>query len=319
MKYSFLLFFGLMLTQTGFAQSVKMEPVSVSDSLYLNIIIPEEDTVVYSFSRYRVAANTHPLAKAYINGNEVQVYPNGAFVDMINHVEDTTEIEFMVSLNTQNITRKLLLVRPPINEDLIPSKLLTNKMVLPSDDIWLKTGELLEVQFRGKPGQTAVFNIDGFKRNIPMKELPPEYAGGRSGVYKGEYRIMPGDHVAEKNITFKVKKNFLSYSKMKGDFKISLNGLPRTGEVNSDNAYLNVGMGTDRLGGAKFGFLEEGVRLKITGRKNDNYRVQLTSSLDAWIPVNFVDLLPVETPSSDPLTGNIRVTGNDKEDVITLS
>ncbi|MEX0721684.1 MAG: N-acetylmuramoyl-L-alanine amidase [Balneolaceae bacterium] len=315
MKYFSLLFFWMILLQPGMAQNII--PL---DSLYLNVVIPEEDTVQYGYQQYRVAANTHPQAKAYINGEEVQVYPSGAFVGMVNHAEDTTVIELTVSMNLQNITREMLLVKPEeANTSPPKGKTITNKMHLPTDDVWLQTGEILEVQFLGSPGQEAVFNIDDFKRNIPMREVSPEFTGGVEGVYRGKYEVMPGDRVENQHVTFKMKKNFFSYNKRKSDFTVSFNDLPRIGEVRSDEAFLNIGMGTDRLGGAKFGFLEEGVRLRITGLKNQNYRVNLSNSLDAWIPEGFIELLPEEIASVESLTGSMRVSAGAKEDIISLN
>ncbi|MFV1883713.1 MAG: hypothetical protein ACMZ7B_04445, partial [Balneola sp.] len=85
MKTFGVLFLSLFFINT---EAIAQQDSLKTDSLYLNIVIPEEDTVMYSFSRYRVAANTHPEARAFINGNEVKVYSSGAFVDIIDHEAD---------------------------------------------------------------------------------------------------------------------------------------------------------------------------------------------------------------------------------------
>lgn len=292
---------------------------SVSDSLYLNIVIPETDTVVYLYSRYRVAANTNPAAKAYINGKPVKVYESGAFIDMIQHRSDTTNIEFKVELNGEEMSRNMLLIRPeppkPIDTD---GKVISSRLMKPSSELWLMSGEVLEVQFLGTPGQEVVFNIDYFKNDIPMKEVPEEIAGVK-GLYRGGYIVKPGDVVKDKHITFKMKKGLLGYHKKKSEYTVSFNGLPRVAEVVDENAYLNVGMGQDRLGGARYGELEEGVKLNIIGRKDDNYKVKLSESLSAWIPVRFVKLKNEYASPSESLTGNIRISGKEKSDLITLT
>lgn len=316
MKYYLLAFFCLCSIQAVKAQNFP----SVQDSLFLNIIIPEEDTVIYDYSRYRVAANTHPQAEAYINGVEAEVYPSGAFVGMISHRKDTTYIEFTVNMHGDTIQKRMVLIKSSAEDmSYLHGETITNRMVRPVDDLWLKTGEILNVQFLGSPGERVVFNIDDFKRNIPMYEVPVEHADGKKGVYRGSYRVKAGDHVSKKHITFKMKKNIFAWHKRTSDFTVSFNGLPRVGVVKSDDAYLNIGMGTDRLGGAKYGFLEEGIRLNITGKKNENYRVRLSESLDAWIPVSFVELLDKYQEPASSLTGTIRVRGERLEDVITMS
>lgn len=306
--------FTLLLSATGL-QAQQQD----ADSLYLNIVIPEQDTVTYSWSRYRVAANTHPSAKAFINSKEVKVYSTGAFVDLIDHEDDTTRITFRVEMDGESLSKTMMLVRPEAEEITFSGKEITGSMMRPGDDRWLQTGEVLEVQFRGTPGQKAVFNIDGFKRNIPMYEVPVDFTGGREGVYRGKYTVKAGDQITGRNITFKMRKNFFSWVKKTSESTVSFNGLPRTGEVTDKEAYLNIGMGTDRLGGAKYGSIEKGVRLNITGLKNDNYRVQLTKNLNAWIPVRFVELLPVYEESPSSLAGNIRATAANNQDIVTLS
>ncbi len=292
---------------------------ATTESLYLNIVIPETDTVSYGSQRYRIAANTNPAAQAFINGEEVKVYESGAFVDVMEDLEDTTAIEFKVSMNGETITKTRYLIKPeppkPVN---LKGKVISDQKVKPASNRWLSTGEVLEVQFLGTPGEEVVFNIDDFKRNIPMEEVQEEDAGIQ-GIYKGTYEVRSGDVVDKQHITFKMRKNFLSYKKRTSEFTVSFNGLPRVARVTDEHAYLNIGMGDDRLGGAEYGKLEPGVKLNIIGLKLENYKVKLSNSLSAWIPTRFVELLSKYEAPVQSLTGNIRVSGRAKSDLITLS
>ncbi len=288
------------------------------DTLHLSIVIPEQDYVSYSFSRYRVAANTHPEATAYVNGNKVKVYSNGAFVDMIEHTNDTTAIEFRVEWNGEELADTLYLVKPaPVTAN-IDDNMISDLMVLPTEDLWLSAGDRLDVQFYGRSGEEAVFNIDGFKRNIPMHEVPEDEAGTK-GVYKGHYVVQPGDDIEDRNITFKMKKGLFGYHKRTSTFTVRFLAKPVTGEVIDENAYLNIGMGTDRLGGAKHGSIAQGVMLNIVGKEKGNYKVRLSESLHGWIPERFVELKSEFTPKPESLTGNIRISGRTDKDLITLS
>ncbi|HBZ37193.1 MAG TPA: hypothetical protein DEO59_01535, partial [Balneola sp.] len=116
---------------------------SESDSLYLNIIIPEQDTVIYPFSRYRVAANTNPNAVAYINGKKVKVYSSGAFITMIDHDADTTDIIFSVEMNGESLSDTMMLVRPAPEEPDLSKNVISDLMVEPRSDTWLEPGEAL--------------------------------------------------------------------------------------------------------------------------------------------------------------------------------
>lgn len=293
---------------------------SASD-LFLNVTIPEEDTTYVSYSSYRVSAGTHPGAKAYINGEEMKVYSNGAFATLLQlSPEDTSYVTFKVTMNGESIDKKMVFIRPKsVFSEPLPKKSITRTMMQPSSDEWLKTGDVLEVKFYGSPNEEVVFNIDDFKRNIPMKELSADLTGGINGVYVGSYEVKPGDFVSEKNITFKMKKGLFGYVKKKSAGKVSFNGLPRVAEVNTKRAFLNVGLGTDRLGGTRYDYQAEGVRLKVVGKKYDNYKVELSSGLSAWLPTYQAKLLQENTPMPESLTGNISITGNDEEDVVAVS
>lgn len=306
----------LLITTAAFSQEIQE---ANEDSLYLNVIIPEQDTVIYSFSRYRVAANTNPNATAYINGRNVKVYSSGAFIDMINHVDDTTDIYFRVEMDGESISDTLHLVRPQPEEPDLGQNIISELMVEPGSDVWLEPGEALNVQFQGKPGEEAYFNINGFSDNIKMKEVPARLVDGKEGVYRGTYYVKEGDQIQDAPITFKIKKGLLGYHKRISTFKVSFLPKPIVGEVITDDAYLNVGLGTDRLGGTKYGTISEGVKLNIVGMQQGMYKVRLSESLDAWIPRRFVELKDEQIEPITSLTGNIRVSGNSKYDLIRVT
>lgn len=290
-----------------------------SDSLFLNIVIPETDTVMYSFSKYRVAANTHSEAKAYINGKEVKVYSSGAFVDLIDHEEDTTVIKFRVEKAGESLSKTMYLIRPVEVDMDLPDNIISDLMVLPTGDVWIEHGEILTVQFQGKPGEEALFSINGVTGNIRMEEVPEDLVDGKKGVYRGTYVVKPNDFAKDKKITFKIKKGLLGYHKRDTQAKVSFLRTPIVGEVTADKAYLNIGLGTDRLGGAKYGYLQKGVKLNIVGKQQNAYKVRLSESLDAWIPIGFVELLDENIKPVSSLTGNIRISGSSDIDLIRVS
>lgn len=84
-----------------------------------------------------------------------------------------------------------------------------------------------------------------------------------------------------------------------------------------ENASLQYGMGTDRLGGSKMGWLDPGIVLKITGQAGNLYKVQLSSNRFAFIQADDVAL----TPRSSRLlnTNNISLSNLENCDRIRLS
>ncbi len=83
-------------------------------------------------------------------------------------------------------------------------------------------------------------------------------------------------------------------------------------------AYLNYGLGEDRLGGAKMGYIDSLVLLKTTGRHKDLYRVRLTNQLTAWVPVALVKKDTITKTKIQNLTGNWRAWGDDRYDYVSV-
>ena len=299
--------------------------------LTLGIVIPEQDTVEYSFSRYRVAAHTDPNAQAFINGKKVQVYSSGAFVDMIFPTEQITTIEFLVALNGDTVRQTRYLMKPSISQDLSPEivelhsgkaakKWYIQPTLGPLDpDKWYGPGDVIPILAQATPGKNLSYSISGQHPNVVMHETNP-------GMYEAYHKIDTYTPLFKGPIEFSLKGKWLKRSKASSSETIKVGGLPKIGLVNTSDAYLNIGLGSDRLGGAKYGSIFQGVELTIVGEQNGLYKVALSPSLHAWIPKRFVDLKQTFDLPSQSLSGNIRIVAISEKsahsqgaDVITVS
>jgi N-acetylmuramoyl-L-alanine amidase len=293
-----------------------------ADSLFLRVIVPESDTSVTGSPRHRVSASTLPTAKAFINDREVKVYPSGAFCGVVNVPVGSSVLRLVVrTINGDSLAKEFLVQRPePPKTSPRDTVVIDSVMMEPSQDLWLGKDDILEVKFKGSPGREAMFDIKGVESGIPMTELPPSQSG-ISGIYVGRYKVKEGDEAKDVKIRYRLKKNFFSSEKMFSKAKVSIipKELPRVAEVIGRRPYLNAGLGADRLGGAKLGTLQSGIRLIVRGKVGDQYRVQLGDEMEAWLPGDFAQLLPIETPHPRSLVGTLTVSGNDKEDVVTVS
>ncbi len=86
----------------------------------------------------------------------------------------------------------------------------------------------------------------------------------------------------------------------------------------SPMAYLNYGLGEDRLGGAKMGYVDSLVLLKVTGKYKDQYRVRLTDMLSAWIPQNLTKRDTLVKFPIQYLTTSWRMWGDERFDYISI-
>lgn len=283
---------------------------------YIQIVIPEERETITKLSKYRLAANTLPNSTVKINGKKLRVYPSGAFVDLMKLEIGENNFEIESTNKGVTVTEKLKIIRE--DDDLISSPddilVIEDDMMLPEKDLWLDIGDILEVRIKGTPEANVTF-MDG----IQMSELPTSQTKGVEGIYTGIYKIKTELNIENMPIKFRMEKDGEVIEKNSAS-KISIipNTLPRVAITKGVRPYLNYGLGSDRLGGAKLSFLEPGIRLSIDGKVGDQYRVKLTENHIAWIPENQVDLLPVGTFIPKSLTDSWAVYGGRKEDKIIV-
>ena len=83
--------------------------------------------------------------------------------------------------------------------------------------------------------------------------------------------------------------------------------------------FLKYGLGEDRLGGAKMGFLDSNIVLKVVDSFGIDYKVQLSKNHSAWIDKQTVQRLPGKKPAPWYLTSSWKVYGDDKFDYVSIN
>jgi N-acetylmuramoyl-L-alanine amidase len=191
----------------------------------------------------------------------------------------------------------------------------------PRQNLWLGKDDILEVRFRGSPGYKAYLDIEDVESGIPMLELPASDSTTGSGTYIGRYKVKESDEARDVPIRVRLKKSFWGSEKGYSSGKVSIlpKELPRVAVVTGRRPFLNAGLGEDRLGGAKLGYIQVGVRVQVVGKAGRQYRIQLSDAMVGWLPEDFAQLLPVETPLPRSLVGSISTSGNAAEDIVGIS
>ena len=319
------MFLAVFITSVAAAQTDSLSTLSAgkSDSLYLRMVIPDHDTVRTPSPRYRIAASTNRSARAFINDKEVRVYPSGAFVSLLTLAVGENPVRVLVRAATgDSLVREYIFVRPeppkPLPHDLA---LIDLESIEPSQDLWLGKDDIVEVRFKGSPGYKAYFDIEDVESGVPMTELASREGNGGEGVYIGRYKVRERDEVRDQPIRVRLKTSFWSSEKAfsKGKVTILPQELPRVAIVTGRKPFLNAGLGEDRLGGAKLGYIQSGIRVQVTGKVARQYRIRLSDEMIGWLPEDFVQLLPLDTPQPRSLTGSILVSGANGEDIVSLS
>jgi N-acetylmuramoyl-L-alanine amidase len=93
---------------------------------------------------------------------------------------------------------------------------------------------------------------------------------------------------------------------------------PYIGVTKGERPALSYGLGEDRLGGAKMSVINSGIRLAITGKHGNQYRIALAPGNEAWIAAGNVDLIPRGARLPAALTENWMVYGDEKYDYVTV-
>jgi len=87
--------------------------------------------------------------------------------------------------------------------------------------------------------------------------------------------------------------------------------------------FMEYGIGDDRLGGAKLGYLDSNILVKIVDSFNTDYKVKLSASHSGYIAKSSVVLLNKQParplPHNTHLSGNMKVYGDSAFDYVAIS
>ncbi len=83
--------------------------------------------------------------------------------------------------------------------------------------------------------------------------------------------------------------------------------------------FIEYGLGDDRLGGAKMGYLDSNIVLKVVDSFGIDYKVQLSKYHAAWIDKHSVQRLPGKKPLPYYLTGSWKVYGDTAYDYVSIN
>ncbi|AYA38927.1 N-acetylmuramoyl-L-alanine amidase [Hymenobacter oligotrophus] len=146
-------------------------------------------------------------------------------------------------------------------------------------------------------------------------------AGGQTGIYQVSYVVRPGDTLNNRRIKLYAQlPNGRRDSLLTGTAVRVLDpNVPQLARTRGPLAYLNYGLGEDRLGGAKLGYLDSLVLLHVTGRVGGQYRVRLAENQTAWVPLEVARLLPPGGLVPQALTGSWSVSGDAQYDYVRVS
>ena len=286
-------------------------------SNFVRLVVPESDTVQAASGTYRLSAGTAPGNKLAVNGTPLKVYPSGAAAGVLSlHVGENPFTLTATGPKGDTVSKSFLVVRAKPAETTPDSVLMIDTiMTEPSEELWLNEDDRLEVQFKGTPGCKASCDL-----GIPMTEIKPAYAHGLGGIYRGVYTVKDGDTLSSHPVRFRLESGSgaVVEASSKGAVTMRPGDFPYIGVTKGERPALSYGLGEDRLGGAKMSVINPGIRLAITGKHGNQYRIALAPGHEAWIAAGNVDLIPRGARLPAALTENWTVYGDEKYDYVTV-
>jgi len=285
-----------------------------ADKPFIKLVEPARAQVNVKTARQFVVGSTCKTCNLTINGKEVKVYPTGAFAYELNLKPGDTAFNLIAFTAPDKSTDKKLnynytLPAPP---DTVKTLDIVSIETFPEGNLFVMPGDRIKFKVKALSGSTVLAN-----GNIPLYEMPNNKM---PGIYQGEYVVKETDSffVSKIPITITdktgktVTKQTKSWVSMFGPLA------PNIAVTKGRLAHLLFGLGDDRLGGAKIGYLDSMVLLNVIGKVGSQYKVRLSKYRTAFIDDDAVEFLPKGSFTPESLTDRWTVYGDSAFDYVQL-
>jgi N-acetylmuramoyl-L-alanine amidase len=307
-KLLFLLIF-VLTTKVSISQKV--------DEPFIKLTEPLSENNIVNVAQKFIIGSTCKTCSLSINNQKVKVYPTGAFAYELKLSQGDTVFNLLAtSINGKKIKKTIgYSYHLPLPE--LPVKTISIERIqtLPEGDLLLKPGDA--ISFRVKAFSGCSIKVMG---NNSLYELPDSVTKGMVGIYQGKYIIQPTDTFSNQKISvvLTAKDGTTIVKETASNFSVLTPSMPDIIMTKGRLAHLEYGLGDDRLGGAKIGYIDSMIPLKVIGKVGTHYKVRLASSRTAYIPDDRVVPMPMGSFGPSSLTGKIRVNGDSLYDYVNV-
>ena len=287
-----------------------------ADNPFIKLINPSKETNQVYSSRQFITGSTCKTCSITINDSAVKVYPTGAFGYEINLWASDTSFTIIAKGKGKPFTKKLnYSYRLPKPADTVKTLTIENIETFPEGNLVLMAGDKINFKVKALP-QSVVKTLQG----TTLFELPVTQSKGMPGIYQGEYTVTNSESFSMlkfpvtitdssgKSFTRETRNTFSILSPLASDIAITKGRL----------AHLEYGLGDDRLGGAKIGYIDSNIVLKIIGKVGTHYKVQLAKTRIAYIPEEHITLMPKGSFAPASLTDKWNVYGENGFDYVRI-
>ncbi len=301
----------------------------------LRILDPRGEATSTTREAANILGRCSPRAKVVVGGEKAWVFGTGVFVrDNVPLQMGENRIAVVATgpkgqkvEQVVTVTRVALIAPPPE-----PSERrleIDEKSIEPAEEDILSHGDILEVSFRGTPGQSAEYSLsaDAWR---PMAEVLDERSGKSSGLYRASLVVTPTPDLTTSPVRFRLQAKTPEGSgvRITGERVVEVasragvgfwdDGKLRLVRVVTDGASVSFGIHEVRLGGPYLTELSRGTVLRVTGMRGGNYHVQLCPDLDGWVGSRDVEWAPAGTPMPHLSFTDLSVLGSEQVDRVAI-
>lgn len=260
-----------------------------TDKPFVKLVEPLKEKNNVKASRNFLIGSTCKSCNLTVNGAAVKVYPTGAFAYELNLKPGDTSFTIIAFAESgQSVNKKIqynyTLPPPP---DTVKTLDIASIETFPEGNLMVQAGDKIQFRVKALTGCTVTAN-----KNIPLFEMPV----AMPGIYQGEYVVKSTDSFLITKLPVTVTdKNGNTVTKETGNTISMFSPYNPTIAVTKGRlAHLLFGLGEDRLGGAKIGYLDSLVLLNVVGKVGTKYKVQLSKYRTAYIDDDQVNFYPKE-------------------------
>ncbi|MDR0661072.1 MAG: N-acetylmuramoyl-L-alanine amidase [Prevotellaceae bacterium] len=281
----------------------------------INIVSGKRDTVYTA--RHFIRGLTSPDCSVSVNGNPATVYNTGAFAAEVTLNVGSNDVVVAGKRGIEETVNVLrILYIQPEKPKPTSTFIIEEAKVFPENISMVSPRDIIKIRVKTLPNSEV-----SWLNGKPLYELPLNETDGLEGIYQGQYVVKENDRLFDSPITVTMKNGGRSISQQVLNMLTVLDAdNPTMVRSAGPNPYLNYGLGTDRLGGSKIGYIVPGITMQVASKVGSLYKVQLSKRHYAWIPNSQVEL--VETKGifrPESLTSTWRVFGEGKYDYVYIN
>ncbi len=296
----------MLISNFSFAQT--------NEKPFIKLVEPAKAGINVKTSRQFIVGSTCKTCNLVINSQAVTVYPTGAFAYELNlKPGDTAFTLIAFTAPDRSVNKKLnynyTLPPPP---DTVKTLGIAGIETFPEGNLFVQAGDRIKFKVKALSGCTVMAN-----GNIPLYEMPNNKM---PGIYQGEYVVKETDSFLVNRIPVSITDSTGKTISKQSRYWISMFGpmAPNIAVTKGRLAHLLFGLGDDRLGGAKIGYIDSMVLLNVVGKVGKQYKVRLSKYRTAFIDEDSLQFLPRGSFTPESLTDRWTVYGDSTFDYVQL-